>query len=190
MNRTMILILVAGATMAGCATPASHGHTEAPLPGMASAHPAASRPSSPEVQQLLALQAERQQLLGTLGDFHERVRDLESKLADREGKPVAKSYDELLAIKEAELHELRKAAAEGGTLGAQRDAVTAELVQARGRITALEQQAAKKDQELTSLRGLAVAAADMESARRRAAELESQLLQRDTEARALPNPAA
>jgi flagellar motor protein MotB len=190
MNRKTIMILLAGATIAGCANPASHGHTEAPLHGMALAHPAASRPSSPEAQQLLALQEERQQLLATLSDFHERVRDLESKLADRDGKPIAKSYDDLLAIKEAELRELRKAAAEGGTLAAQRDAVAAELGQARGRITALEQQAAKKDQELTSLRGLAAAAADTESVRRRAAELESQLLQRDTEARALRSAAA
>jgi flagellar motor protein MotB len=190
MNRKIIMILLAGATLASCANPTSHGHPEAPLPAMASAPPAASRPSSPEARQLLALQEERQQLLATLDDFHERVRDLESKLADREGKPIAKSYDDLLAIKEAELRELRKAAAEGGTLAAQRDAVTAELVQARGRITALEQQAAKKDQELTSLRGRAAAAADMESARRRAAELESQLLQRDTEARALRSAAA
>lgn len=190
MKVTTLMILLVGAAIGGCANPASHGHTEAPLPNMPPAPPAASRPSTPEAQQLLALQQERQQLLSTLGDFHERVRELESKLADREGKPIAKSYDELLAIKEAELSDLRKAAAESGAVVAQRDAVAAELAQARQRLTALEQQAAKKDQELASLRGLAAAAADMETAKRRAAELESQLKQRDTEARTLRSAAA
>jgi flagellar motor protein MotB len=190
MKVTTLMILLVGATIGGCANPASHGHNEAPLPNMPPAPPAASRVSSPEAQQLLALQQERQQLLSTLGDFHERVRELESKLADREGKPIAKSYDELLAIKEAELSDLRKAAAESGTVVAQRDAVAAELAQARQRLTALEQQAAKKDQELASLRGLAAAAADMETAKRRAAELESQLMQRETEARTLRSAAA
>jgi chemotaxis protein MotB len=189
MKLATLMILLVGATIAGCANPSSHGHNEAPLPHRPSA-PESRPPSSPEAQQLLALQQERQQLLSTLGDFHERVRELESKLADREGKPIAKSYDELLAIKEAELSELRKSAAESGAMAAQRDAVVAELAQARQRVTALEQQAAKKDQELASLRGRAAAAADMENAKRRAAELESQLMQRETEARALRSAAA
>jgi chemotaxis protein MotB len=190
MKVTALMILLVGATIAGCANPPSRGHTEAPLPGMPSAQPTDSRPSGPEAQQVLALQQERQQLLSTLADFHERVRELESKLADREGKSIAKSYDDLLAIKEAELGDLRKTAAESGGVAAQRDAIAAEFAQARLRLAALEQQAVKKDQELASLRGLTAAAADMEAAKRRATELQSQLMQRDTEARALRIAAA
>ena len=152
MKVTALMILLVGATIAGCANPPSRGHTEAPLPGMPSAQPTDSRPSGPEAQQVLALQQERQQLLSTLADFHERVRELESKLADREGKSIAKSYDDLLAIKEAELGDLRKTAAESGGVAAQRDAIAAEFAQARLRLAALEQQAVKKDQELASLR--------------------------------------
>jgi chemotaxis protein MotB len=189
MKVTALMILLVGATIAGCANPPP-GHKEAPLPGMPSAQSTDSRPSSPEAQQVLALQQERQQLLSTLADFHERVRELESKLADREGKSIAKSYDDLLAIKEAELGDLRKTAAASGGVAAQRDAIAAELAQARLRLTALEQQAVKKDQELASLRGLTAAAADMEAAKRRATELQSQLIQRDTEARALRSAAA
>lgn len=187
MNAKTFLVLVLGTAAVGCTTGASRGHNEtAPT----DAPVASAKVSSAEAQQLLALQQERQQLLATLADFHERVRDLESKLADREGKPIAKSYDELLAIKEAELSELRKAAAETGTLVAQRDVAAAQLAQARQRLAALEQQAAQKDQELASMRGLAATAADLEAAKRRVIELESQLLQRDTEARALRGAAA
>ncbi|HEX2056349.1 MAG TPA: hypothetical protein VHF07_07635, partial [Nitrospiraceae bacterium] len=190
MNFKAIMILLTGAAFAGCAGSTGHGHNESLPHGMASAQAAASRPSSAEAQQLLALQQERVQLLATLGDFHERVRDLESKLADREGKPIAKSYDELLAVKEAELGELRKIALESGAVVAQRDALSAELAQAKQRLTALEQQVAKKEQEVASLRGLAAAAAEMESAKRRAAELEAQLAQRDSETRTLRSAAA
>ena len=189
MNHKTILILLLGAIVFGCSGPASHGHNETSVRSMASASLPAP-PSSPEAQQLQALLQERQQLLATLGDFHERVRQLESKLADRDGKPVAKSYDELLAIKEAELDELRKAARESGLVVAQRDAAVGELAQAKQRLVALEQQGVRKDQELASLRGVAAAAAEVETAKRRAAELESQLVQRDNEARMLRSAAA
>jgi chemotaxis protein MotB len=149
-----------------------------------------STPATHEAQQLSALQQEREQLLATLGDFHERVRDLESKLADRESKSITKSYDELLAIKEVELSELRKTSAESGTLAAQRDLAVGELAQARHRLSQLEQQAAGKDKELASLRGIAAAAADLDVTKRRAAELEAQLAQRDSENRTLGIAAA
>jgi len=187
MNAKTFLILLLGTATAGCATDASRGHDEAALTG----RPAAgAQVSSVEAQQLIALQQERQQLLATLADYHERVRDLESKLADREGKPITKSYDELLAIKEAELSELRKTAAESGTLAVQRDVAAGELAQVKQRLVALEQQLAGKDQELLSFRGVAAKAADLDATKRRAAELELQLMQRDTEARALRGAAA
>jgi flagellar motor protein MotB len=189
MNHKTILIFLLGAIVSGCSGPASHGHSEPSVRSMASASTPAP-PSSPEAQQLQALLQERQQLMATLGDFHERVRQLESKLADRDGKPIAKSYDELLAIKEAELDELRKAARESGLVVAQRDAAVAELAEAKQRLAALEQQGSKKDQELASLRGVAATAAEVESAQRRTAELESQLVQRDSETRALRSVAA
>jgi chemotaxis protein MotB len=187
MNAKTFLILLLGAATVGCATNASRGPNETALTG---APAAGAQVSSAEAQQLLALQQERQQLLATLADFHERVRDLESKLADREGKPIAKSYDQLLAIKEAELSELRKAAVETGALVAQRDVAATQLAQAKQRLAALEQQAAQKDQELASLRGPTATAADLDAAKRRVIELQAQLLQRDTETRTLRGAAA
>jgi chemotaxis protein MotB len=180
------LILLLGAAAAGCAVPASRAPHENGFTSGLSAVPS----SSPEARQLLALQQERQQLLATLGEFHDRIRELESKLADREGKPIAKSYDELLAIKEAELRELRKASAEHTAVVAQRDAAAAELAQAKQRLGVLDQQLARKEQELAAVRGLAVTAAELDTAKRRVAELESTLLQRDTEARTLRGAAA
>lgn len=190
MNAKTCLILLLATAAAGCTIPASRGHDEIAGRGMSTALDPASPPSTAESQQLQALQQERQQLLATLHDFHERVRELESKLADREGKSIAKSYDELLRIKEAELSELRRAAAESGTLVAQRDAATGELGQLRQRLGALEQQVARKDHELASLRSLAVTAADLDTAKRRVLDLESQLMQRESETRALQKFAA
>ena len=191
MKTNPFLILLLGAAAAGCAVPASRApHENGFTSGLSAAPSSSSQPSSPEARQLLALQQERQQLLATLGEFHDRIRELESKLADREGKPIAKSYDELLAIKEAELRELRKASAEHTAVAAQRDAAAAELAQAKQRLGVLDQQLARKEQELAAVRGLAVTAAELDTAKRRVAELESTLVQRDTEARTLRGAAA
>ncbi|MGH7256765.1 MAG: OmpA family protein [Nitrospiraceae bacterium] len=168
MKATLRMILVLGLTAGGCATP-----------------PLAPPRQSPAEAQVVALQQERQQLLTTLGEFHDRIRDLESKLADREGRPVAQSYDQLLAIKEAELSELRKTSAESGKLSAQLNTAATDLNQARLRVSALEQQVTKKDQELASMKGLATAAAELESAKHRIVDLETLLSQRDQENRSL-----
>ena len=138
MKTALHMLLVLGLTAGGCAT-----HVPAP------------QRQSPAEAQVVALQQERQQLLTTLGEFHDRIRDLESKLADREGRPVAQSYDQLLAIKEAELSELRKTSAESEKLSAELNTAVTDLNQTRLRFSALEQQAMKKDQELASMQGLA-----------------------------------
>ena len=173
MKTAMHMLLILGLTAGGCAT-----HVPAPPR------------QSPAEAQVVALQQERQQLLTTLGEFHDRIRDLESKLADREGRPVAQSYDQLLAIKEAELSELRKTSAESEKLSAQLNTAVTDLNQTRLRFSALEQQAMKKDQELASMKGLATAAAELESAKHRIADLESLLSQRDQENRSLRTSAA
>ncbi|HET6674737.1 MAG TPA: OmpA family protein [Nitrospiraceae bacterium] len=190
MKPRTLLIFILGAAAIGCS---SHPlGSQSPVNSSGNASSASPSPSaaSPEAQQVLALQQERQQLLATLGEFHERIRELESKLADREGKPIAKSYDELLAIKEAELQELRKASAENATLAVQHDATMKELVQAKQRLGTLDQELARKEQELTAVRGLTAAAAELDSTKRRAADLESTLMQRDNEVRALRGAAA
>ena len=173
MKATLHALLVLGLSGGGCATPSV----------------APPRQSTAEVQ-VVALQQERQQLLTTLGEFHDRIRDLESKLADREGRPVAQSYDQLLAIKEAELSELRKTSAESNKLSAQLNTTGSDLNQARLRVSTLEQQVTKKDQELGALKGLATAAAELESAKHRMADLESLLSQRDQETRSLRTSSA
>jgi chemotaxis protein MotB len=194
MKTNPFLILLLGAAAVGCAMPTSRAPHENGSTGDVGGPPAASvqnaQPSSADARQLLALQQERQQLLATLSEFHERIRELESKLADREGKPIGKSYDELLTIKEAELRDLRKASAEHATVAAQRDAAAAELTQAKQRLGTLDQQLTKREQELAALRGLAVTASELDAAKRRIAELESTLVQRDTELRTLRSAAA
>jgi chemotaxis protein MotB len=167
------MLLVLGLMAAGCAT-------QTPVPPR----------QSPAEAQVVALQQERQQLLATLGEFHDRIRDLESTLADREGRPVAQSYDQLLAIKEAELSELRKTSAESEKLSAQFNTAASDLNQARLRVSALEQQVAKKDQQLASMKGLSAVAAELESTKHRMTDLESLLLQRDQENRSLRTSAA
>ena len=152
MKTALHMLLVLGLTAGGCAT-----HVPAP------------QRQSPAEAQVVALQQERQQLLTTLGEFHDRIRDLESKLADREGRPVAQSYDQLLAIKEAELSELRKTSAESEKLSAQLNTAVTDLNQTRLRLSVLEQEAMKRDQELASMQGLATAAAELESAKHRTA---------------------
>ena len=122
MKTNPFLILLFGAAVVGCAIPISRvSHESGSTGGPSAVSLPNSQPPSAEALQILALQQERQQLLATLGEFHERIRDLESKLADREGKPIAKSYDELLAIKEAELQELRKASAGHAAVAAQQN---------------------------------------------------------------------
>jgi flagellar motor protein MotB len=191
MKTNPFLVLLLGAVAVGCAVPTPRApHENGPTGGPSAASPQNSQPSSADALQVVALQQERQQLLATLDAFHERIRDLESRLADREGKPIAKSYDELLAIKEAEVQELRQTSAEHVAVVAQRDAAAAELTQAKQRLSALDQQLVKKDQELASLRGLAVTAAELDAAKRRVAELEATLIQRDTDIRALRASAA
>jgi flagellar motor protein MotB len=194
MKTNQFLILLLGAAAVGCAMLTSRAPHENGSTGDSGGPPAASvqnaQPSSADARQLLALQQERQQLLATLSEFHERIRELESKLADREGKPIGKSYDELLTIKEAELRDLRKASAEHATVAAQRDAATAELTQVKQRLGTLDQQLTKREQELAALRGLAVTASELEAAKRRIAELESTLVQRDTELRTVRSAAA
>ncbi|HET9866036.1 MAG TPA: hypothetical protein VFQ06_01995, partial [Nitrospira sp.] len=179
------LTVVLGGIMAGCAATSSPTMNDSSQ----TATGEATALSTAEAQ-VLALQEERQQLLATLGQFHERIRDLESKLADRDGKAIAKSYDELLAIKEAELAELRKSSAEHRAVAAQRDAVVTDLAQAKRRIEFLEQQTAKKDQELLSIAGLKAAAAELDVAKHRVRELEAIAMQRDVETRALRGVAA
>lgn len=173
MKATIHALLVLGLTGGGCATP-----SDAP-----------PRQSTMEAQ-VVDLQQERQQLLTTLGEFHDRIRDLESKLADREGRPAAQSYAPLLAIKEAELNELRKTTAESKKLSAQLDTTASDLNQAKLRVSALEQQVTKKDQGLGALKGLATAAVELESAKHRMADLESLLSQRDQEIHSLRISAA
>ncbi len=190
MKSRTLLIIILGAAAMGCSTHPLGSQSPVNSSGNASSASPGPSAASPEAQQLLALQQERQQLLATLGEFHERIRELESKLADRDGKPIAKSYDELLAINEAELQELRKASAENATLAAQRDATMTELVQAKQRLGTLDQELVRKEQELTAVRGLAAAAAELDSTKRRAAALESTLVQRDDEVRALRGAAA
>jgi chemotaxis protein MotB len=147
--------------------------------------PAAGPTRATAEQKISLLQEEREQLLVTLGEFHERIRELESMVADRDGRPVTKSYDELLISKEAELAELRKLIPEAETQAARLTSVTASLDSARQRMASLEQQLTVRDQELATLRTHAKAAEDLEAARRHVNELEEQAAKQDVELRAL-----
>ncbi len=145
--------------------------------------PVVSGPS-PAESKLLALQQERSQLLATLGEFHDRIRDLESKLGDRESRPVTASYDQLLIAKEAELVDLRKLGPERDRLTGQVAVTTSELHQARQRIAALEQQASLREKDLAALQTHAAVVADLELARRRIMDLESHVTRQETDLRA------
>jgi chemotaxis protein MotB len=147
------------------------------------AQPIVPNSSSTEVK-LLALQQEREQLLATLGEFHDRIRDLESQLGDRQSQPAAASYDQLLSAKEAELAELRRLGPERDRMAGQLAAATHELQQARQRIGTLEQQLATRDKDLAGLQTRSTAIADLEIARRRIIELETHLARQDHDLRA------
>lgn len=139
---------------------------------------------------LAALQEEREQLLVTLGEFHDRIGELESMLADRNGRPVGKSYDELLAAKEAELADLRKLIPEGEKQATQLATVTGSLDSARQRISGLEQQLAVRDQELAAVHAQANAITELEAARRRVSELETRTATHEADLRALKSSGA
>ena len=145
--------------------------------------PSQSNPSPAEAK-LLALQQERSQLLATLGEFHDRIRDLESKLGDRQSPPAAASYEQLLNAKEAELADLRKLGPERDRLTGQVAVTTSELQQARQRIVALEQQSASREKDLAALQTHATVVAELELARRRIMELETHVTRQDSDLRA------
>lgn len=149
----------------------------------------ATQASSTEAK-LLALQQEREQLLATLGEFHDRIRDLESRLGDRQSEPAAASYDQLLSAKEAELVELRRLGPEREKLTGQLAATTHELGQARQRIGTLEQQLASRDKDLIALQSRSTAVAELEVARRRIIDLEAHIARQDHELRTVRMGAA
>ncbi|MCW5797283.1 MAG: Flagellar motor rotation protein MotB [Nitrospira sp.] len=132
---------------------------------------------------LLALQQEREQLLTTLGEFHDRIRDLESKLGDRQNQPAAASYDQLLNAKDAELAELRRLTPEHDKLVSQLAMANNELLQARQRIGSLEQQLATREKDLATLQTRTTALSDLEVARRRIMDLEAQVARQDHDLR-------
>ena len=120
MRRAVWALMVLGALTSACET--------LPHP-----EPVAVPPPAADAT-LLALQQEREQLLTTLGEFHDRIRDLESKLGDRQNQPAAASYDQLLNTKDAELAELRRLTPERDKLTSQLAMANNELLQARQRI--------------------------------------------------------
>jgi len=134
---------------------------------------------------LVALQQEREQLLTTLGEFHDRIRDLESRLGDRQNQSASVSYDQLLSAKETELVELRRLAPERDRLSSQLTTATNELLLARQRISALEQQLASRDKDLAALQARTTALADLEAARRRIVELETQVAHQEQDLRTI-----
>ena len=145
--------------------------------------PVATNPSPAETK-LLALQQERSQLLATLGEFHDRIRDLESKLGDRQSPPAAASFEQLLSAKEAELADLRKLGPERDRLTGQVAVTTSELQQARQRIAALEQQSASREKDLAALQTHATVVAELDMARRRIMEMETHVTRQDSDLRA------
>lgn len=165
MKRAVWTLIVLSSFMTGCETVPP---PQPPLP-VASAADA----------KLVALQQEREQLLTTLGEFHDRIRDLESRLGDRQTQPASASYDQLLGAKEAELADLRRLAPERDRLSNQLATATNELLQARQRISALEQQLAAREQELAALHTRTAALADLDAARRRIVELETQVVHQE-----------
>ena len=146
--------------------------------------PVASPPVSTD-SQVLALQQERSQLLATLGEFHDRIRDLESKLSDRESRPAAASYEQMLNAKDAELLELRKLAPERDRLTGQLAIATSDLQLSRQRIAALEQQFASREKDFSALQAHTAVVGDLEQARRRIVDLESQVSRQEADLRAI-----
>lgn len=146
-----------------------------PLPPVASSSDA----------KLVALQQEREQLLTTLGEFHDRIRDLESRLGDRQNQSASASYDQVLSAKETELVELRRLAPERERLSSQLTTATNELLLARQRIGVLEQQLATRDKDLAALQARTTALADLETARRRIVELETQVAHQEQDLRTI-----
>lgn len=170
MRRAVWALMVLGALVPACET-------------MPRPQPLAPPPAGDA--KLVALQQEREQLLTTLGEFHDRIRDLESKLGDRQNQPAAASYDQLLNAKDAELAELRRLAPERDKLTSQFALVNNELLQARQRIGSLEQQLAAREKELVTLQTRSTAVADLEVARRRIMDLEAQVARQDHDLRAV-----
>lgn len=170
MRRAARMLIVLAFLVTGCET-TSH------------VQPVAMNPSPAEAK-LLALQQERSQLLATLGEFHDRIRDLESKLGDRQSPPAAASYEQLLSAKEAELADLRKLGPERDRLTGQVAVTTSELQQARQRIAALEQQSASREKDLAALQTHATVVAELELARRRIMEMETHVTRQDNDLRA------
>ncbi len=169
MRRVVWALMVLSSLATGCET-------------VAQAQPLGSAQSAADAK-LLALQQEREQLLTTLGEFHDRIRDLESKLGDRQNQPAAASYDQLLSAKDAELAELRKSGLERDKLAGQLTTATNELLLARQRIGALEQQLATREKDLATLQTRSIAVADLETARRRIIELEAHVARQDQDLR-------
>ncbi len=169
MRRAVWALTVLSSLVTGCES--------APRAQLVASHPAAAD------AKVLALQQEREQLLATLGEFHDRIRDLESKLGDRQNQPAAASYDQLLSAKDAELAELRRLAPERDKMTGQLTTATNELLQARQRIATLEQQLATREKDLAALQTRSTAITDLEAARRRILELESQLARQDQDLR-------
>ncbi len=172
MRRAVWTLMALGALASGC-------DTVVPRPQPLAAAPAA------EDAKLLALQQEREQLLTTLGEFHDRIRDLESKLGDRQNQPAAASYDQLLSAKDAELVELRRLTPERDKLSSQLTMANNELLQARQRIGALEQQLATREKDLAALQSRSTAVSDLEGARRQIMDLEAQVARQDHDLRAV-----
>ncbi len=171
MRRAVWALMVLGALASACET--------APRPQLLAPAPPAGD------AKLLALQQEREQLLTTLGEFHDRIRDLESKLGDRQNQPAAASYDQLLNAKDAELAELRRLAPERDKAANHLALANNELLQARQRIGSLEQQLATREKELVTLQTRSTAISDLEAARRRIMELEAQVARQDHDLRAV-----
>lgn len=169
MRRAVWALMVLGALVPACET--------VPRP-----QPVAPAPPGGDAK-LLALQQEREQLLTTLGEFHDRIRDLESKLGDRQNQPATASYDQLLNAKDAELAELRRLTPERDKLVSQFTMANNELLQARQRIGTLEQQLATREKDLAALQGRSTAVSDLEVARRRITDLEAQVARQDHDLR-------
>ena len=169
MRRAVWALMVLGALAPACET--------APRPQSLAPAPAAGD------AKVLALQQEREQLLTTLGEFHDRIRDLESKLGDRQNQSATASYDQLLSAKDAELAELRRLTPERDKLSSQLAMANNELLQARQRIGTLEQQLSTREKDLAALQTRSTAVSDLEVARRRIMDLEAQVARQDQDLR-------
>jgi chemotaxis protein MotB len=171
MRRAAWTLMVLGLFVTGCET------TPRPQPVVSS--------PSPVENQLVALQQERSQLLATLGEFHDRIRDLEAKLGDRESRPAVAPYEQLINAKEAELLELRKLGPERDRLTGQLAIATSDLQQARQRIATLEQQFAAREKDFSALQAHAAVVGDLEQARRRIVDLEAHVSRQEADLRAI-----